>query len=218
MGVGGALAELFVTLKLKDEMSAPLEDAGRKTTGTGQKLKDLAPAAAVAGAGIAALGVAAVGLIDNNRAMDASFKTTALSMGVSETSVKDLARGLQSVDSPIEEVAATLDVLARAGMTNVDSMGQTASAFDTLADATGQNADTLTSALVPAFKALGIPLEEAPGQVDGLATMFRKRFQSLFSWMMVSNSPDFQAICSLYDVLPSIFSVPGLPANLSISL
>ncbi len=192
MGVGGALAELFVTLKLKDEMSAPLEDAGKKTTGTGQKLKDLAPAAMAAGAALTGIGVVATGLIDNNRAMDASFKTTALSMGVSETSVKDLARGLQSVDSPIEEVAATLDVLARAGMTNVDSMGKTASAFDTLADATGQNADTLTDQMVPAFKALGIPLEEAPGQVDGLATMFRKSNVDIgeFSKIMTKVGPD----------------------------
>ncbi|HIH03772.1 MAG TPA: hypothetical protein HA263_07990 [Methanoregulaceae archaeon] len=176
------LGDLVYRIICKDETQAPMDAAARRISGAGIAI----------GAGVAAAGVAATALIDANRPMEASFKTTALSMGVSDEAIKELARGLQSVDSPISEVAATLDLLARGGMTNVDAMGKTASAFDTLADATGQPADTLTDAMIPAFAALGISLDQAPGQVDGLAAMFRSSKVDLgdFSTLMTRMGPD----------------------------
>jgi len=176
------LGELVFSIVAEDRASATVGATAQKIAGAGVAI----------GAGIGVAGAAATALIDANRGMDASFATTAASMGLPADAVKELARSLQSVDSPIEEVAATLDILARGGMTNVDSMGATASAFDTLADATGQNADALTDAMVPAFNALGIELEKAPAYVDGLAVMFRKSNVDLgdFSTMMTRMGPD----------------------------
>jgi hypothetical protein len=176
------LGDLVFSIIAEDKASATVGSVAQKVGAAGVAI----------GAGIGVVGAAATTLIDANRGMDASFATTAASMGVSDGAVKELARSLQSVDSPIAEVAATLDILARAGMTNIDSMGQTASAFDTLADATGQNADTLTEAMVPAFNALGIELADAPSKIDGLATMFRQSNVDLgdFSTMMTRMGPD----------------------------
>ena len=159
---------------------------------TAEVAKNVGAAAVTIGAGITAAGTAATLLIDSNRKMDAAFETTALSMGTSTDVVKEMARSLQSVDSPIEEVSRTLDSLARAGMDNIDQLKGTASAFDTLADATGKDAGVLTDALIPAFNALGIPLEKAPEQVDGLATMFRTSNVDLadFSALMTKIGPD----------------------------
>jgi hypothetical protein len=176
------LGELVFSIIAEDKASTTVGAAAAK----------IGQAAAAAGAAITAFGAGATLLIDRNREMDASFKTTALSMGVPAEAVKELARSLQSVDSPIAEVSASLDILARAGMDNVESMGQTASAFDTLADGIGVNADTLTDAMVPAFAALNIELEDAPQYVDGLATTFRTANVDLadFSQMMGRVGPD----------------------------
>jgi len=176
------LGDLVYRIVCKDEASAGVNAAAANVSRAGLAI----------GTGMTAAGAAMVALTDGNRKMDASFKTTALSMGVSAESVKELGRSLQSVDSPISEVAATLDILARAGMDNVDSMGRTATAFDTLADATGQNADTLTDAMVPAFAALNIELADAPQYVDGLATTFRTANVDLgdFSQLMSRVGPD----------------------------
>ncbi len=187
------IGNLVFSIIAEDKASVTVGDAAAKIGAAGMAV----------GAGITAVGAAATTLIDNNRAMDASFRTTALSMGVPAEAVKELARSLQSVDSPIEEVAATLDLLGRAGMTNVESMGQTASAFDTLADATGENADAMTDAMIPAFNALGVSLDEAPAQVDGLATMFRESNVDLsdFSTLMTKVGPDLGAMgASMTDV------------------
>ena len=176
------LGELVFSIIAEDKASGTVGAVAAKI---GQEV-------AAAGAAITAFGAGATLLIDRNREMDASFKTTALSMGVPAEAVKELARSLQSVDSPIAEVSASLDILARAGMDNVESMGQTASAFDTLADGIGVNADTLTDAMVPAFAALNIELEDAPQYVDGLATTFRTANVDLadFSQMMGRVGPD----------------------------
>ena len=176
------LGELVFSIIAEDKASTTVGAVAAKI---GQEV-------AAAGAAITAFGAGATLLIDRNREMDASFRTTALSMGVPAEAVKELARSLQSVDSPIAEVAATLDILARAGMDNVESMGATASAFDTLADGIGVNADTLTDAMVPAFAALNIELEDAPQYVDGLATTFRKANVDLgdFSQLMTRVGPD----------------------------
>lgn len=176
------LGELVFSIIAEDKASTTVGAAAAK----------IGQAAAAAGAAITAFGAGATLLIDRNREMDASFRTTALSAGLPAESIKELARSLQSVDSPIAEVSATLDILARAGMDNVESMGQTASAFDTLADGIGVNADTLTDAMVPAFAALNIELEDAPQYVDGLATTFRTANVDLadFSQMMGRVGPD----------------------------
>lgn len=176
------LGELVFSIIAEDKASTTVGAAAAKI---GQSM-------AVAGAAITAFGAGATLLIDRNREMDASFRTTALSAGLPAESIKELARSLQSVDSPIAEVSATLDILARSGMDNVESMGQTAAAFDTLADGIGVNADTLTDAMVPAFAALNIELEDAPQYVDGLATTFRTANVDLadFSQMMGRIGPD----------------------------
>jgi hypothetical protein len=176
------LGELVFSIIAEDKASTTVGAAAAKI---GQSM-------AVAGAAITAFGAGATLLIDRNREMDASFRTTALSAGLPAESIKELARSLQSVDSPIAEVSASLDILARAGMDNVDSMGQTASAFDTLADGIGVNADTLTDAMVPAFAARNIELEDAPQYVDGLATTFRTANVDLadFSQLMTRVGPD----------------------------
>ncbi|MFA7121224.1 MAG: phage tail tape measure protein, partial [Bacilli bacterium] len=176
------LGELVFSIIAEDKASTTVGAAAAK----------IGQSAMAIGAGITAVGGAATLLIDRNREMDASFRTTALSMGVPAEAVKELARSLQSVDSPIAEVSATLDILARSGMDNVESMGQTASAFDTLADGIGVNADTLTDAMVPAFAALNIELEDAPQYVDGLATTFRTANVDLddFTRMMERVGPE----------------------------
>jgi hypothetical protein len=158
------LGELVFSIIAEDKASGTVGAAAAKI---GQEV-------AAAGAAITAFGAGATLLIDRNREMDASFKTTALSMGVPAEAVKELARSLQSVDEPIGNVSRTLDLLARSGMENAETMGSTAAAFDLLGDAIGATSDEVAAAMVPAFKSLNVPLEEAPQHVDALTVAFRE--------------------------------------------
>ena len=158
------LGELVFSIIAEDKASTTVGAAAAKI---GQSM-------AVAGAAITAFGGAATLLIDRNREMDASFKTTALSAGLPAESIKELARELQSVDEPIANVSRTLDLLARSGMDNAETMEGTAAAFDLLGDAIGATGDEVATAMVPAFKSLNVPLEEAPQHVDALTVAFRE--------------------------------------------
>ena len=158
------LGELVFSIIAEDKASTTVGAVAAKI---GQEV-------AAAGAAITAFGAGATLLIDRNREMDASFKTTALSMGVPAEAVKELARSLQSVDEPIGNVSRTLDLLARSGMENAETMGSTAAAFDLLGDAIGATSDEVAAAMVPAFKSLNVPLEEAPQHVDALTVAFRE--------------------------------------------
>lgn len=158
------LGELVFSIIAEDKASTTVGAAAAK----------IGQAAAAAGAAVTAFGAGATLLIDRNREMDASFKTTALSMGVPADAVKELARSLQSVDEPIGNVSRTLDLLARSGMENAETMGSTAAAFDLLGDAIGATSDEVAEAMVPAFKSLNVPLEEAPQHVDALTVAFRE--------------------------------------------
>lgn len=165
MTVSGALADLYVLLRLKDEMSAPLDSSGKSLGNWKQKALDGSLAATE-------LASAMVGPIDQAREFDSVTARAALSTGLSETAVRNLTNALWSADTPLEEAAATIERLGREGMNSEAGILATATAFNTLADGLQVPADQLTDQLIPAFNAFGVALEDVPDKVDMLAATF----------------------------------------------
>jgi|GEM_PF-6257190 len=107
-----------------------------------------------------------------NANLNADLGVTALTLGMDAETLRGWANEASSTTDPIEEMAAAIDVLARAGIRNHDSMMSTLGDFDLLADAVGESTDKLTSDLIPAFRALNIPLTDVGDYVDRLAYTF----------------------------------------------
>jgi hypothetical protein len=92
-------------------------------------------------------------------------------------------------------MAATIDVLARAGLRNHDSMIQGVNDFDLLADAVGKPTDKLTAQMIPAFNAFGIAADQTGPYVDRLAFAFNTTNVPVdeFSRVMARMGPELAA-------------------------
>lgn len=175
------LGDLVYNIIANDKASATTANAAKAIGGS---------AIAIGGA-ITATSAAVVLLLDDAKKGGAANAAMALTFNEPTEAIKTLTRSLQSVHTPIADVKGALDELARAGM-KLEDAGKSAAAFDKLGEATGKTATEITTAMIPAFNALGIPLTKAPDQIDGLAAMLRKSNVDLedFSTLMTRVGPD----------------------------
>ena len=118
-------------------------------------------------------GVGVMALTDSSMKTNAALGTTAISLGKTTGEMRELALETANVTFPLGEVTASFDLLTRAGMKNVDNIAATATAFDTLGDAIGLPASEVTSRLIPAFNAFGIPLADAAEHTDTFTHLMR---------------------------------------------
>ena len=163
----GSLAELFVILRLKDEVSGTL---GESTS----KMKTALGAVVDAGAGLSVISTQLQGPLDTYNELSSAAGTLAEQTGLPKEAMEELIRSMTSADTPMSEAAAMLTELGRSGITSKDQLKEVGSAIDTLADATGKSADGLAQTLVPAFAALGDGVDKIPGKIDPLATLFKE--------------------------------------------
>lgn len=167
----GSLGKLFVEIGADTSaLDAGIDGAEKQVKGLGSKL---AGSGKVIGAGMAAAGVGIMALTDSSMKTNAALGVTAIQLGTTTEEMRDLALETANVTFPLEEVTASFDLLARAGMANTDQMASTAAAFDTLGDAVGLPASEVTTSLIPAFAAFGIPLEDAAQHTDTLTHLMR---------------------------------------------
>ena len=186
MGLG-SLGKLFVEIGADTSgLDKGLDGAEGKVSGFGDKLKSSGKAI---GAGMAVAGVGIMALTDSSMKTNAALGVTALQLGVTKDEMRDLALETANVTFPLEEVRTSFDLLTRAGMTNTDQMAATATAFDTLGDAVGIPASEVTTSLIPAFAAFGIPLEDAAAHTDTFTHLMRnttvemKDFSSMVNYL-----------------------------------
>ena len=167
----GSLGKLFVEIGADTSaLEKGIDGAEDQVKGLGSKL---AGSGKVIGAGMAVAGAGMMVLTDSSMKTNAALGVTAIQMGATKEEMRDLALETANVTFPLEEVTASFDLLSRAGMTNVDQMAATATAFDTLGDAIGIPASEVTTSLIPAFAAFGIPLEDATAHTDTFTHLMR---------------------------------------------
>ena len=184
MGLG-SLGKLFVEIGADTSgLDKGLDDAEGKVSGFGDKLK---ASGKVIGVGMTAAGVGIMALTDSSMKTNAALSVTALQLGFTTKEMRDLAIETANVTFPLEEVTASFDLLTRAGMTNRDQIAATATAFDTLGDAIGLPASEVTTSLIPAFNAFGIPLEEAATNTDTFTHLMRNTTVELSDFSSMVN-------------------------------
>ena len=114
------------------------------------------------------LGIAIVGLTDDAKKVNAGFADTAITAGVTTDAMRELALSTSDAGFPLSEVANTFSLLTREGVRGDEQLQSIAKSFDTLGDATGVAADTVTASMIPALNAFDIPLTEVGQHIDGL--------------------------------------------------
>ena len=106
---------------------------------------------------------------EKNSKLNGDLGITALTLNMNAEELRGWAAELSSAADPIEEMSGVLDVLARAGLRTHDELVNTASSFDLLSHAVNVDADILTAQMVPAFKAMGISIQDVGQYSDVLA-------------------------------------------------
>lgn len=152
----GSLGAVSYDIVAKDKSAEGLDSAGTRAAKVGKAV----------GVGMTAIGASLTLLTDKAKKMQAPIRMTALQLGATTEEIRNLALETTNVTFPLEEVTASFDLLTRAGMEDKDAIAATATAFDTLGDATGKTASQITTMMVPAFNAFNIPLEDANEYVD----------------------------------------------------
>lgn len=159
----GSLGTVAYDIVAKDKTAEGLDSAGERARKAGK----------ITGAAMTGVGIGLTAMTDKAKKMNAPIRQTALQLGITDDAVRQLALDTTNVTFPLEEVTATMDLLTRSGMTNVDKISEVATVFDTLGDATGKSASEVASVMIPAMNAFGIPLEEAGKHTDILTHLSR---------------------------------------------
>ena len=156
-----------------------------------EKTKKVQKGLRIAGAAFTALGVAGLALVGKTKEINAQLGVTAINLGLTVKEMRDLTLATTNVTFPIEEVIASFDLLARAGVKDKKVLQETATAFDTLGDATGYSASRVTEIMVPAMKTFNLTASEMAGKTDLMTYMSRKSTMSLedFATMVGYTTP-----------------------------
>lgn len=180
--------ELQILVKAKDEASKTLK-------GVEGRLKGMSTQLRIAGAAMTAVGVAGMKMIADAKKMNAQLGVTALGLGVTTKELRNLAIETGNVTFPLEEVIASFDLLARAGVKDAKVLREAATAFDTLGDATGYTASRVAEMMVPAMKTFGLSAEEMAEKIDMMTYMSRESTMSLedFNTMVGYTTPELVA-------------------------
>lgn len=146
----------------------------------------------IGGAALTGLGVAGLKMVDTSKEMNAKLGVTALNLGVTTEEMRNLALETTNVTFPLNEVAETFDLLARAGVEDQQVLKDVATAFDTLGDAIGMPASSVTEKLIPAMNTFGVTATEMADKTDALTYLFRNTTVSLddFNRMVGYVTPD----------------------------
>lgn len=190
--IGKDLEKLGAEVRAADKASAE----ATKNLEAGWK-KVMAPVKAV-GAAFTSIGVAGLVFADNARAMNAELAQTAITLGTTTGDMRNLALSTTSVSTPLKEVTATFEILARAGMRNTEEIKNTTLAFDGLADATGGTADGVAAYLIPAFKALGVQMPQNTSDLDA------------FTWLTKNTTVDLGDFATVVQRLAPEMSAAGI--------
>ena len=212
MGIFSGLSDILIRIRgdaselvaATDEAKKSLDGVKGEAEKAGESFKITAREMIAVGGAMTAAGAAILKLTDDARKMNADLGVTALQIGATEKEMRDLALATADVSFPLEDVSKTFDLLARAGVRNKEEMQAIAKNFDVLGDAIGVPADQLTSMMIPALNAFGIPLKESGEHLDSLTHLFRNTTIGTddFSRVMTKLAPDIRAMgLSMDDVI-----------------
>jgi len=164
-------------------------------TGLEKKTHDVQKGLRVMGTAATAFGVAGLAIISSTKEINAQLGVTAINLGLTAGEMRDLTLAVTNVTFPIDEVTKTFDLLARAGIENTEVLKTTATAFDTLGDATGNTASITAGIMIDAMKTFGLSADEIADKSDMMTYMVRNSTVNLedFNTMVGYTSQDMVA-------------------------
>jgi len=173
----GSIGQLSYDIVARDRSKEGLESAGERAQRVGKMV----------GVGMTAVGGGLTLLTDQAKKMQAPIRMTALQLGATTEEIRDLALATTNVTFPLTEVTATFELLTKAGMRNKEEIAATATALDTLGDATGYTASQVTDIMIPAFDAFGIELKDAGQYTDMFTHLSRNTTVELADFSSMVN-------------------------------
>lgn len=118
------------------------------------------------GTAFTALGAAGLAIVQTNKQLNTTLALTGVTLGLSKTAMQDLAIATADAGFELNDVAATFEILTRAGMRNTEEMQKSAKAFDSLGDAVGMSAAAVANILMPAFKSMKLEIPTTAEELD----------------------------------------------------
>ncbi len=160
MNLGDAVLKISGDTK---DLDRAMEQSEKKV---GSVMERMSGSFKMAGAALTGVGVAGLALVSSARKMNATLGMTGRTIGATTGEMRKLVLSTTNVTFPLESVVNTFELLAKAGIRDQEVLKATATAFDTLADATGSTAEQVAAKLIPAFKALGEDIPQTAAELD----------------------------------------------------
>lgn len=139
-----------------------------------------------AAAASAAAGAAAEGYARKQLPLTEQSRRIAASIGEQESQVRDLAVSLTNVTRPLDQVLNTMEVGRQQGLRSTEQLEKFVVAWDTVGDATGENADELAKAS-PALNAVGIGAENVTDAYTAFGFIQQETTHGVGEFMEVIN-------------------------------
>jgi len=172
--------DLTFAIKARDEASAALNSVKQSTSGVKDALRQL-------GIAFTAVGAAGLKMVADARQINAQLSSTAITIGATTKELRNLTLETTNVTFRIKSVVSTFDILARAGVRNIEDLRRSANAFDALADATGSSAEIVADILIPALRAMGEQIPTTSNEMDK------------FTWLVKNTTTDLTEFGSVMD-------------------
>ena len=165
------------------------------------------------GGAFTAVGVAGMAMVSSSLKINAALSQTAMTVGSTTKEMRDLALKVTGVSSPLSDVTATFELLAKAGIKSNESMGMAFRAFDALGDATGSTAATIADTLIPVFRAFGQELPTTSGELDKFTWLSKNTTVSIsaFATVVQRLAPEMQAMG--LSTADAMIAIAGLEAK-----
>jgi len=141
-------ADVTIKLKAQDEASRTMKEVGNSSTAMGMSVQK---AGMMAAAAFAAVGAGALALIDKSLEMNAQLEVTGYLIGETGEDLRGLALDLSNVTFELDSVINSLRYLSRTQLVSNEMLGETATAWDTMGDASGMLGEKVMKLLIPAF-------------------------------------------------------------------
>lgn len=154
--------------------------------------------------------------------LERSTARAAYTQGLSNREMYEYVKGLSSATDSQEEVGKTISFLTQSGVKWGDELTDLYEVMDTLGDATGTTSDKVAQSLIPAFRALGIPLSEIKDYMDAFAYAANHTSMTLddLSWYVMRFGEDFQKSgLGIEDIIATFeeFDKLGIPTRTAMS-
>lgn len=182
--------EIFGKLALEGQ-----ENVKKELTDVEKMAAKVSTALKITGAVFTAVGVAGLKMVSDARQVNATLASTAITLGTTSQKLREITLATTNAGFTVADIAKTFDVLVRSGVRNTEELQKSAEAFDALADATGGEADTVASQLIPVFKLFGIELPQTSAELDKFTWLAKNTSITIdeFASAMTRLAPEMKA-------------------------